>query len=882
MTIVWHDLIFNLIALKLWSANTSGVSTPEDVTWEIYIPRSTSYWIEIKEERSVQEQARYQALELQPEGPLSKLVSEACSLKGKDVHALFSPRFTFFVTWQLETMMTLEGLERFKLRSGKVRLADDKTLDIAGVGDVVLKTSFSTSWTLKNLGGVVGLVHPGLKSRLISVGQLDEECYHVGFGDQQWKVTKGSLVVARGNKRGSLYMVEVPTDGINAAINGRGNATLWHQGLGHMSEKGMKILAAKGRIPDLQKDVVGFCELCVLGKQKKDSKGHKVVRSRDVTFNKFFPYGVKAATDSSNLTKPNQKDQVVLEYSPKNLANNSIVAKHGLSSKITQSPGGSSNTSEGSKNSRSFEDSGKNNNITYSPSANYLPLTENGELESYSEALSSKKSVLWKKDINEEISSLEKNQTWSLVRLPVKRRYYRASGVSSKEEQRKEKDTRQIAQVTNLPHPFVSTIPHAPLQQTTSPIPPLLIITDALIITSIVPESDALSAIQLRVEKLEKDVSELKKIDHLATALATLKSQVLTVMKKMPDKRVAVIVKDHKRKHNDDDDDDNDDDDDQTQDKYEPKTAKTPNPEWFNDLEYLKSFDPERTYTTSITKTKTALYEIVGIEDMVPTLCSTIKHAYDKDAAKGIKHWGERLLVPLDLSKDTKPYIKLRSSRSVHWDQQVAGTTSTTLTARLPILNPGEYDIWLMRIEQYFLMTDYSLWEVILNGNKVLKGTVRQVKQEYEPTSVEEKQDRRNEMKARGTILMALLNKDQLKFHSYKDAKFLMEAIEKRCGGNKESEKVQRTLLKQQYENFAGSRSSNTSQNLQNVAFMSSNNTNTNSNSSTNEADNTTYRVSAVHTQSNPTSGDNLSDAVICAFLASQPNSPQLEREDLE
>ncbi|GJV27773.1 ribonuclease H-like domain-containing protein [Tanacetum coccineum] len=199
-------------------------------------------------------------------------------------------------------------------------------------------------------------------------------------------------------------------------------------------------------------------------------------------------------------------------------------------------------------------------------------------------------------------------------------------------------------------------------------------------------------------------------------------------------------------------------------------------------------------------------------------------------------------------------------------------------------------------------------------------------KSEYEPTTVEEKQDKRNEMKARGTLLMALPNKDQLKFHSYKDAKLLMEAIEKRYGGNKESKKVQRTLLKQQYENFAGlssetmdqtfdrlqklisqleiqgeenkeyslddlynnlkiyepeiSRSSSTSQNPQNVAFVSSNSTN--SNSSTNEADNTAYGVSAAHTQSNLASGDNLSDAVICAFLASQPNSPQLAQEDLE
>ncbi|GKA02246.1 hypothetical protein Tco_0674911 [Tanacetum coccineum] len=76
-------------------------------------------------------------------------------------------------------------------------------------------------------------------------------------------------------------------------------------------------------------------------------------------------------------------------------------------------------------------------------------------------------------------------------------------------------------------------------------------------------------------------------------------------------------------------------------------------------------------------------------------------------------------------------------------------------------------------------MTDYTLWEVILNGNKVLKRTVREVEQEYKPTSAEEKQDMRNEMKARGTLLMALPNKDQLMFHSYKDAKLLMEAIEK-------------------------------------------------------------------------------------------------------
>ncbi|GKD66304.1 retrovirus-related pol polyprotein from transposon TNT 1-94 [Tanacetum coccineum] len=78
-------------------------------------------------------------------------------------------------------------------------------------------------------------------------------------------------MVARGNKRGSLYMADVPSNGINATIDGRGNVALWHQRLGHMSEKGMKILSLKGRIPDLQKVVVGICEPCVLWKQKKVS-----------------------------------------------------------------------------------------------------------------------------------------------------------------------------------------------------------------------------------------------------------------------------------------------------------------------------------------------------------------------------------------------------------------------------------------------------------------------------------------------------------------------------------------------------------------------------------------------------------------------------------
>nr|GFA77050.1 hypothetical protein [Tanacetum cinerariifolium] len=88
-----------------------------------------------------------------------------------------------------------------------------------------------------------------------------------------------------------------------------------------------------------------------------------------------------------------------------------------------------------------------------------------------------------------------------------------------------------------------------------------------------------------------------------------------------------------------------------------------------------------------------------------------------------------------------------------------------------------------MRIEQYFLMTDYSLWEVILNGDsptptRVFKGVLQPIS----PTTIEHRLAKKNELKARGTLLVALPDKHKLKFNYHKDAKTLMEAIKKRFG----------------------------------------------------------------------------------------------------
>nr|GEY91282.1 hypothetical protein [Tanacetum cinerariifolium] len=164
----------------------------------------------------------------------------------------------------------------------------------------------------------------------------------------------------------------------------------------------------------------------------------------------------------------------------------------------------------------------------------------------------------------------------------------------------------------------------------------------------------------------------------------------------------------------------------------------------------------------------------------------------------------DKTLLELMLLKRSKENTKCVSAA----DEELTAAKhnpQVVSAAKLPILNPNEFDLWKMRIEQYFLMTDYSLWEVILNGDSpVPTRLVEGVAQPVAPTTVEQKLAKKNELKARGSLLMALPDKHQLRFNTHKDAKSLMEAIEKRFGGNTETKKVQKTLLKQQFENFSG------------------------------------------------------------------------------
>ncbi|GJS76064.1 hypothetical protein Tco_0725945 [Tanacetum coccineum] len=89
--------------------------------------------------------------------------------------------------------------------------------------------------------------------------------------------------------------------------------------------------------------------------------------------------------------------------------------------------------------------------------------------------------------------------------------------------------------------------------------------------------------------------------------------------------------------------------------------------------------------------------------------------------------------------------------------------TSTHMVAvsKVPMLKLGEFKLWRMRIEQYIQVIDYALWEVIENDATMPKTQVVEVK-----------------------------------FNSIKDAKKLLEAVEKRFGGNAATKKTQRNILK--------------------------------------------------------------------------------------
>ncbi|GJS13342.1 hypothetical protein Tco_0407814 [Tanacetum coccineum] len=232
-----------------------------------------------------------------------------------------------------------------------------------------------------------------------------------------------------------------------------------------------------------------------------------------------------------------------------------------------------------------------------------------------------------------------------------------------------------------------------------------------------------------------------------------------------------------------------------------------------------------------------------------------------------------------------------------------------------------------MRMEQYLTHTDYALWEVIVNGDApAIASASAGTKGLIPPKTAEQKLARKNELKAKSTMLLAIPDEHLLKFHGIKDVKTLWEAIKARSEGlNKTYDRFQKLISQLEihgkvisqedanlkllisllsawnnialimrnksdlytlsmddlYNNLKVYKAeikgqSSSSSNSQNVAFVSSENT-----SSTNKVVNTAHEVSTASSHGQASSST-YADDVMFSFFSNQSNSPQLDNEDLE
>ncbi|GKC76068.1 putative reverse transcriptase domain-containing protein [Tanacetum coccineum] len=140
------------------------------------------------------------------------------------------------------------------------------------------------------------------------------------------------------------------------------------------------------------------------------------------------------------------------------------------------------------------------------------------------------------------------------------------------------------------------------------------------------------------------------------------------------------------------------------------------------------------------------------VEEPIETVERDVKKlntAGTKVYAAGLQPLEELTVRMIKMSKEirivwrTRILTKIRLGSTSEFESAQSNTT-----AKLPILKLDEYEMWVIRIKQYFQVQDYALWEVIENV----------------PVTAEEKTNKKNDVKARSLLLMALPNEHQLTF----------------------------------------------------------------------------------------------------------------------
>ena len=176
---------------------------------------------------------------------------------------------THETSWVIDSGASIHTTSRIEFFSsykpgefGVVRMGNDESIKIAGIGDVYLETEIGTRLVLKDVRRV-----QDIHLNLISTGRVDDEGFCSTLKNGQCKLTKGSLVVVKGKKYSTLYLLQAELSKYTVNVMEKDDANeLWHRRLGHMGEKGMTQLARRNILSGIDKVHLKNCVDCLAGK----------------------------------------------------------------------------------------------------------------------------------------------------------------------------------------------------------------------------------------------------------------------------------------------------------------------------------------------------------------------------------------------------------------------------------------------------------------------------------------------------------------------------------------------------------------------------------------------------------------------------------------
>ncbi|GKD02679.1 hypothetical protein Tco_1177653 [Tanacetum coccineum] len=159
----------------------------------------------------------------------------------------------------------------------------------------------------------------------------------------------------------------------------------------------------------------------------------------------------------------------------------------------------------------------------------------------------------------------------------------------------------------------------------------------------------------------------------------------------------------------------------------------------------------------------------------------------------------------------TEPVFELQTSHSAQPSQntqpqfqQYNSTTVSSSNAKFPYLKKDEYETWAMKMEHWIMNSGHNLWNIVLHGNnrKRTGGDPRGNIMILPPVTMEEQIAVQRETKARTILLQSLPEDHMADFHHLDDAKDIWLAVKARFGGNEESKKIRKSMLKQEFADF--------------------------------------------------------------------------------